>query len=206
MGVRVRILATVLMLTPPLAASTKFVSTWINPVGGLIDFSGQKVAAFVMTRTPELRLGPEETLAAEMRRRGVNCVAGYTVLPVELAKDREKAAEFLRKVGITAAVLVRVVGDEKRTTYTPPTVWYTSGYYPTFWGYWNYAWTAVYQPGYLQTDKVWSIETLVYSIERDKLLWAGRSETTNPKNIRKFVKDVVQEAGEEMRKAGLVKK
>ena len=50
------------------------------------------------------------------------------------------------------------------------------------------------------------ILTLVYSIEQDELLWAGQSETANPKDVRKFIKDLVDAAGKEMRKSGLVKK
>jgi len=188
------------------AASTKFVSTWKNPGVGLVDLDGKKLAAFVVTSDESMRLGPEETLAAELRRRGIDCVAGYTVLPGELAKDQEKAKEFLEKAGITGAVMMRVVSREKETHYQPGTTWYSSGYYPSFWGYWNYGWTAVYTPGYVRSETVLSIETLVYSIEQDELLWAGMSETINPKDVRKFVKKLVDAAGKEMRKAGMVRK
>jgi hypothetical protein len=163
------------------------------------------VAAFVLSPDETMRQGPEETLATEMRSRGIDCLAGYTVLPGELAKDLEKAKAFVKKSGITGAILMRVVGKEEQTSYTPG-AWYSASYYPSFWGYWSYGWSAVYSPGYLTTDTIVSVETLVYSVERDSLLWAGRSETTNPKDIRKFVKDLVNEAGKEMRKAGLVRK
>jgi hypothetical protein len=187
------------------AASTKFISTWRNPVGGSFSQAGKKVAVFVLSPDITLRQGPEETLAAEMRKRGVDCLAGYTVLPGELAKDMEKAKAFVKKSGITGAILMRVIGKENKTYYTPDTMWYAGPYYPTFWGYWNYGWTTVYTSGYLTTDTVVSIETLVYSVEQDTLLWAGRSETTNPKDVRKVVKDLVAAAGKEMRKAGLVR-
>ena len=74
------------------------------------------------------------------------------------------------------------------------------------WGYWDYSWPANYAIGSAKPDKVFWIETLVYSIELDRLLWAGESTTANPKNIRKFIKDLVDEAGKELRKAGLVKR
>ncbi len=200
------VVAALLSVALAMAASTKFVSTWMNPAAGAIDFTREKVAAFVVTADETMRLGPEETLAAEMRRRGIDCLAGYTVLPGELAKDVEKAKEFLKKAGITAAVMMRVVGREQKTSYVPGTAWYAAPYYSSFWGYWNYGWPTVYTPGYLKSDTVVSVETLVYSIDKDKLLWAGKSETTNPKNVRKFVKKLVDAAGKEMRKAGLVRK
>jgi len=187
-------------------ASTRFVSTWKNPAFGLVDMDGKKIAAFIVSSDDSMRLGPEETLAAEMRRRGIDCVAGYTVLPGELAKDQEKAKEFLARAGITGAVMMRVLSREKETRSSPGTAWYSAGYYPSFWGYWNYGWTVVYSPGYTRSDTVVSIETLVYSIEKDQLIWAGMSETTNPKDVRKFAKQLVDAAGKEMRKAGLVRK
>lgn len=192
--------------TLSVASSTKFVSTWKNPAADSIDLSATKWAAFVVSPDTMMRMGPEETLATEMRRRGVDCIAGYTVLPGELAKDKEKAKEFLEKGGITGAVLMRVVSEEERTHHTPGTIWHTAPYYPSFWGYWGYGWSTVYVPGYTTHETVVSIETLVYSIEEDILLWAGESETTDPKEVRKFVKELVDAAGKEMRKAGLVKK
>ena len=73
------------------------------------------MATFVVSSDDTMRWGPEETLAAELRRREMDAVAGYTVLPGELAKDTEKAKEFLKKAGITGAVMMRIVGYEKET-------------------------------------------------------------------------------------------
>lgn len=58
------------------AGSTRFVSKWKNPVAGPISRSGEKVAAFVITADESMRLGPEESLAEELRSRGVDSVAG----------------------------------------------------------------------------------------------------------------------------------
>ena len=57
---------------------------------------------------------------------------------------------------------------------------YGAPYYGSFYGYWGYGWGAVYDPGYLRTDTVVMVETLIYSVTQDKLVWAGHSKTTNP--------------------------
>ncbi len=198
--------AVLLTLTLATAGSTKYVSIYLSPAAGPGSLAGKRVAAFVVIPEQSMREGREETLASELRQRGLDCMAGYTVLPGEFVRDREKAKEFLKKANISGAVLIRLLGDEEKTSYSAGTVWYTQPYYPTFWGYWNYGWAAVYVPGYKWTDRVITLETLIYSIDKDELLWAGRSESTNPKDIRKFVKDLVDAAGKEMRKAGLVQK
>ena len=202
-----RIVGVVLLtVTLTMAASTKFVSTWRNPKAGPIDVSGAKLASFVVNSDEAMRWGPEETLAAELRRRGIDAVAGYTVMPSELAKDTEKAKEFLKKIGITGAIMMRVVGYEKETSQRAVTVWQSASYYQTFSGYWNYGWSTVYEIGSRKTPRRVAIETLIYSIEQDQLIWAGESETTDPKDVRKFAEQLVDAIGKEMREAGLVRK
>ncbi len=200
-------LSVVILLTGMVSsAGTKYVSVFRSPKAGPSELAGLKVAAFVVIPDQGIREGREETLAEELRSRGVDCIAGYMILPGELVKDREKAKAFLKKAGVHGAVLMRLVSDEEKTYTSPGSIWYTQPYYPTFWGYWNYSWSAVYIPEYTWKERVVTLETLIYSIDRDELLWAGRSETSKPKDIKKFVKDLVDAAGKELRKAGLVSK
>ena len=197
--------AFLLTVTLAAAASTQFVSTWRNPKAGPLNAALVKMATFVVSSDDTMRWGPEETLAAELRRRGLDAVAGYTVLPGELAKDTEKAKEFLKNTGITGAVLMRVIDYEKETRRQGVTTSvYTSSYYSSFWGYWGQSWTAVYEFGEQRSARRVAIETLIYSVERDELIWAGESESRDPKDVRSFAKQLVDAIGEEMRKAGLV--
>ena len=185
---------------------TTFVNTWTDPTARPVDWSDQKIAGFVLSSREAMRKGAEESLARELTSRGAKGLAGYTVVPSEVGKDEEKAKEFLDRAGVVGAVVMRVVGQDQQISSTPGTVWYTGSYYPSFYGYWGSGWSAVYQPGTIRSDTIVSIETLVYSVDQDKLLWAGLSKTTNPKNVPKFIYELVEEAGKQIRKAGLVKK
>jgi hypothetical protein len=198
------LLAVVLVSTLSLAG-TKYVSVYRNPKADLKDLSGKKIACFVVIPSEEFRNGREETVAAELRERGLNTIAGYTVLPGELVKDREKAKAFLNKAGVAGAVMLRLVGDQAATKQTTAG-WYNQPNYNSFWGYWGYGWSSVYVVETTWTDRVITLETMIYSIEKDELLWAGRSETSSPKDIKKFVKDLMDAAGKELRKSGLVPK
>jgi len=187
-----------------IAGSTELVSSWKNPDAVPAGMAGRKLAAFLIDPDVEMREGPEETLATEIRSRGVECLAGYIVVPEELIGDREKAKAFMKRMGITDAILMRVLRNEDQTTAVPGAVTYTATYYQGFWNYWDYGWTTVYSPGYMKTDRLVSIEILFYSIDQDMLLWAGRSESINPKDRRKLAKELVDSIGKELRKAGLV--
>ena len=103
--------------------------------------------------------------------------------------------------------LLQVEGYEKETRRRAVTTsMYTTTYYSTFWGYWNQSWTTVYEIGSRTSPRRVAIETLIYSVEQDQLIWAGESESTDPKDVRSFVKQLVDAIGKEMRKAGLVSK
>jgi hypothetical protein len=96
---------------------------------------------------------------------------------------------------------MRVVSSEKETLYTP-TVWATATY-SSFWNYYGTSWTSVRSYKTSQV-RVLEIETLVYDVEKDKLIWAGVSQTKNPKSIQILVNELVNDVAAEMRTQGLI--
>jgi len=58
--------------------------------------------------------------------------------------------------------------------------------------------------GEIRTDTIVSVETLVYSMKQNKLVWAGQSKTTNPSKIDAFVKEIADAVAKEMKKQGLI--
>ncbi|MGH9463987.1 MAG: hypothetical protein ACRD1X_22530, partial [Vicinamibacteria bacterium] len=111
---------------------------------------------------------------------------------------------ILRDANIDGAVVMQVVSSEKELTYSSGSSWYGAPYYGSFYGYWGYGWGMAYDPGYLRTDTIVMVETLIYSVTEDKLLWAGRSKTTNPSNLRDFIQELSDGAVKEMEKAGFI--
>jgi hypothetical protein len=190
------------VLTAGLAADTKFTSTWAAPEARGVHFGGKKVAALVMSNDESLRVSGEEGLVRELAARGLNVVAAYRLIPKEELKDPAKARGWFERTGVQGVVVMRPVSRDTRKTYVPGTTW-TAPYYGSLWGYYGYGWGAMYDPGYVRQDTVVEVETLIFSVPMDKLLWAGSSETKNPKDLRKLLEDLVKEAAKEMRKQGL---
>ena len=185
----------------PAAAATKFVSTWKAPGAAGTSFAGKKVAALVISNDESLRVSGEETLARELTARGMEGVAAYRLVPKEELRDAERAKGWFERAGVAGVVAVRPVSAEKQRTYVPG-VW-TTPYYSTLWGYYGYGWGAVYDPGYVREDTVVVVETLIFGVPQNALLWAAASETRNPKTLGKFVEDLVKEAAKELKKQGL---
>lgn len=182
----------------------KFKSTWKAPDAGPLDYAGKKIAAVVVTDDQGLEMSAEEALARELTVRGVQGVAAYRLIPREELRDKDKAKGWFERSNIAGAVVMRVVSAEREVTYTPAT-WATTSY-SSLWGYYGYGWSAVYIPGGRSERSSVTIETLIFDVPTNKLLWAGVSETTNPKGTQKVVWELVNEVAAEMRKVGLVPK
>ena len=197
-------LAVAAALSVSLAAKTRFSSVWQSPDAATISFAGKKVAALVIDKDDSLRVAGEEALVRELNARGMNGVASYRMMPKELAQDPVQAKTWYEKAGVEGVVAFRVVNDDRRRTYVPAT--WTSTYYTSLWGYYGYGWGAVYDPGYVRDQRIVSLETLIFSVPKNTLVWAGLSETENPKDGQRVVTEVVKEAVSEMRKQGLAKK
>ena len=186
------------------SAKTKFESVWKSPEAATISFAGAKVAALVIDKDDSLRVAGEEALVRELNARGIQGVASYRMVPKEELREADRARPWYEKAGVQGVVALRVVDDDRRTTYVPST--WSSTYYTSLWGYYGYGWGAVYSPGYTRKERFLSLETLVFSVPKNALLWAGLSVTDNPKDGQKVVAEVVKEAVNEMRKQGLARR
>jgi hypothetical protein len=181
--------------------AAKFNSVWKAPDITTIGFAGKKVAGLVISTDDGLRQSAEEAMVRQLEEIGVQGEACYRLAPKEVLADKDKAKAWFEKVHVEGVVAMRLVSADKVTTYTPAT--FTTGYYGSLWGYYGYSWGVAWSPGYSSEDTKVVVETLIFSVPKDKLLWAGVSETTNPKNMDVFMKDLVAQAIKEMKKQGL---
>ena len=195
-------IATTLAATTLLAAP-KFTSVWKTPIAREVSFAGKKVAALVITNDDSLRVAGEEALARELTARGLQGVATYRIAPKEELTAPEKARGWFERASVEGVVAMRPVSSEKRATYTPGT--WANPYDSTLWGYYGYGWGSVYVPGTIERETVVTVETLIFSVPRDALLWAAVSETRDPKELGKFIQDLVKESVKELHKVGLAK-
>jgi hypothetical protein len=90
------------------------------------------------------------------------------------------------------------VGVEAEQRWVPPT------YYGHAWGYWGWAAPVVYDPGYLQTDRIVQVETTLYRVSDARLVWAARSETFNPESAEELIAGVVRAVVQAMHEEALI--
>jgi len=179
------------LLLWPGCANTSIVSSWKDPAVSQIQF--KRVVVIAPNRDPAMRRSIEDELAAKL---GPNiAVPSYTLLPESTLDDEQGIRKRIKELGFDGAVVFHVVSVKREATWVPGTY---GGPYYAFGG-----WPA-YDPGYVQTDTVVRVDTNIYSVPDDRLVWAAASRTIDPGNTRRLVDDVVKRVAKEMRKEGLV--
>lgn len=199
--------AVCLVLSVALGCSTtSFQSTWKAPDARPLRLAGRKVAAVFISKSGTFRHRAEDALAREISSRGAQGVPAYSVLSDEDVKNQEDARAKFEKLGFSGVVVMRVVGSETQYAYEPGVVWARPHYHHFWGGYWGWGWNTVWEPTYLTVDKVVKVETLVYSLDQDELVWAGVSRTVDPQQVDSFVGELAGAVSEQMMKDGLLTK
>jgi hypothetical protein len=159
-----------------------------------------------MSTNESSRRAAEDILAGKLTEHGAQGVPSYTIVPTSAVSDVEGTKKQLAAAGVDGVVIMRVLGEKERTrvTYTGAP-WGYAPYYRHFSSYWGFGWGAPYSPTEVTTTRELSIETLVYSLVRDELLWAGTSRTSDPGKLSSLVDEVADSAAREMTRQGVLK-
>jgi hypothetical protein len=201
------VLVAVAALCLTACATSTFRPAFRNPEAGSLAFrAGDTVLAMVVSADEALRRGAEDALARELGKRGVKGVPSCSVVSDEIVQDRHKAKAAIQSSGAAGVVVLRVTARDQEISSTPGAM-YLSPYYDSFYvGYYPYGWGMAYDPGYLRSEAVAYVETLVYDLRQDKLLWAGESETLRPPQADAFVRELADDAARQLKQQGLVRR
>jgi hypothetical protein len=186
------------------ATTTTFNSTWHNPEARPITLAGQKVVVLVLTTEDRTRRTSEDLVAAQITSRGAQGVAAWTILPTADMRDEAKARAALTQSGAVGVVVMEIVPEDRNARPVDFRGSMRSASNISFWGNYRWAWGGAWYEGPPPSAGVF-VETLVYSLHPDELLWAGRSRTVNPVGIPSVFAGVSAAVGEEIEKAGLLK-
>ncbi|MBK9096572.1 MAG: DUF4136 domain-containing protein [bacterium] len=183
------------------SSSNKISNSWKNPDVTIESAKFQTVAVFAMVKNPDMRMDVEEAIASQMPN--TIAVPSYKMITNEELADLNAVKQKLNERGMEGALVLSVRKVDEKTSY------YSSGMYPsayyTFGGYYNYAWNYMYDPYvYSSTNVYVDLETLIYSIKNDQLIWYGESTSVNPKDIQQTISELAVSIKEQLVEDGLL--
>ena len=124
----------------------------------------------------------------ELTARGMVGVASYRIAPKEDLRDAARAKPGSSASRLKARRRAPACGRGRRQDLHACDVeelWTTSLY----WGYYNYGWGATYTSASTSRTTVVVVESLVFNVQKDVLLWGAVTQTNDPKNLQSFMSD-----------------
>lgn len=182
--------------------STRITKTWKDPDASVSIEKLNKVLVVALLKDETSRRVAEDKMVSMLSGKGI---ASYTYLPKEVSQQNEAAIQSKIKAdGFDGAVTMRLVDVEKDVEYTPGMITSYPVYYRSFSGYYMRSWQTFSTPDRYTTTKTFTIETNVYSITKDKIIWSGITESTNPGGVTKLSNEVTNAVYKRMVKEGFI--
>jgi hypothetical protein len=184
---------------------TKLLSVWSDPSVPII--SGKKVLVVFQDKDVEKR----RVVETEMAKYISGAELGVTVLPEqEMLKNTEATRFQLKRKQIAYVVVMRFNGTVPQLNYKASGVYKEQadmGNVAGMYGYWSNGWKDAYRSESItKTNKtIAQMETKVFDVATEKLLWSSKSQTINPVNADEAIGGVLMANAEAMRKSGLIK-
>ncbi|MBO9585162.1 MAG: hypothetical protein J7574_13455 [Flavobacterium sp.] len=189
-------------------SNTSIVNSWRDPDVTITQEQFKKVLVVALVKDEASRRITENRIAAG------NPIfkTSYQYLNATSQLSQEQKLKILQDENFDGVISMRLVSKEKEVNYVPGT--YTGMYYGGFdgmytgmYGYGFGNWYGMYSPnfydpGYYQETTSYMVETNVFSLKQNKLIWTGTTESQYVTDLGQTVDAIMQAVVKEMRKDG----
>ena len=190
------------MLAISSCSLTKITSTWREPNKEISLNKLNKVLVVALFQNETSRRKAEDQMVSYFYGKGV---ASYNYLDKDISMKNENAIrEKIKNDGFDGAVTMRLLDVDKEDVYSRGNISMYPSYYRNFSGYYFRNWGYFSDPGYYSTTKTYTVETNVFSIKEDKIIWSGITKTTDPSGVTKMTDEIGKAVFNEMVKEGFI--
>ena len=176
------------------APTTEVLNSWADPSAGQVRF--KKMLNVCACKDEAMR----RTVEDQLTKRITGSTSSYTMLSQDDLRDRESAKAKVKAGGYDGAVVMVLVSVDRTQTYVPGSAYAVPAPYTSMYGGWGYGWSTYYDPGYVDTDQLVDFNTNVYRVQDEKLIWASRTQTTDPTSVGSMVDEIISANISEMKK------
>ena len=183
-------------------AATRVISVWVDPEyrGDTID----NIFVVGVAKDGGLRRIFEDEFVALFRERGMNATASYRMLPDKDLHNEKKLDSSVQQSGSDFLLMTRVIDIRRQTQYVPPEYVYVPPphYYRGWYRYYSEAYMV--SPGYSVEYKTAVLETTIYDVKTDTLLWTAQSDTQVDGRVGPRTRDFAATMMKKLAESGLI--
>ena len=199
------VLAVSVALLVSSCANTKISQSWVEPDN---KRSYNDLLIIGVSESQQNRRAYESHLVEELRANGTEAEASYKLIPNSEKLDRDTVTKAIDGLEIDGVIVTHLVAVDEETIYRPSMDYmpmYGGGYYGGLYSYYPHVNTYVSRPGYYTTHETYTLETNLYDVESEELVWSARSRTFSPESVSEVIKDVTKLLIKDLKEKSLIK-
>ena len=194
------IVGLLIFLAQVACSTTQTTATWSNQHG---NQGFNKIAVLSMMDRMSAKQSYENEIVSRMQKEGVEAIAAHRLIAP--SRKQMKVDHMIRKLHAAGVDMVMVVGisDVARSrnyvpgnSYVRPTTRYNR-----FGDYYVHTYRRVYTPGYMRRSTTVYLESTLYDLKSQTMIWAGESKSTDPASLesasRSYAKSLVKALGDD---------
>ena len=183
------LLATILLCS---CSANRLLSSWQDESLGQASM-GTVLVIGVAKHDETKRRIYEDTFVDSLQAVGTKAVASYTLSKTPIAPTEAALREAIQKSDAQTVLITHMVSSKEKDFFQPSSRIIGTNSYSNYslFSYYPYIFGSVSAPGnYISTTKV-ILETSLYDIETEKLIWTARTESIDPVMTRKYYQQLI---------------
>lgn len=193
-------------------ANTKISQSWVEPDN---KKSYNDLLIIGIAESEQNRRAYESYFVEQLGTINIEAEASYKLIKSNEKIDRDTIAKAIKGLDIDGVLVTHLVAVDEETVYRPSTgymygggygVGYGGGYYGGLYSYYPHVNSYVNDPGYYTTHETYTLETNLYDVESEELVWSARSRSFSPESVQEVVVDLTKLLIQDLEEKNLIKK
>jgi hypothetical protein len=144
----------------------------------------QKIVVIMVANNPQIRNMFEGRFVAELESLGKTAIQSNKIVTLEELRDRDLVKSRVKATGADTVLISRLVGSKSMEIVVPVQVGDIPGFYSDFGTYYD---SLLVDYGHADDIRVSYIETNLYDIKTEKLIWSARSKTKRTQGEQQLI-------------------
>ena len=146
------------------------------------------ILVIAITGNEDSRRSFEQKFVAQLKSAGVEAISSVNAIPMpaDLELKKETIVNAVNQLKNDAVIITHLIDKEEKDTFTRG----GEGYYDYYHGI--YTGSYARDPVYSSTSKTVLLETNLYDVKTEKLIWSVQSKTISKDSKDQIINDVIQ--------------
>jgi hypothetical protein len=182
------------------ACNTAKVQSWADP-----QFAGRPIGKTIVLGVAESDSRCrqyEDLFVSRLLELGIAASSLHANSQLTDKLDREGLKSLLELNEVDSIIVTRVLSETERNQMVETGYYGTA--YTTYWGYYDYGYTVSYNTADVTSFMEFELETNLYDVETEKLVWSGRNVVYDDRSDMKNMQVIIRGVVRDLRKQGFI--